>query len=338
MAGLKYIARVLRGASLEKLNTVIDRIRERCGWSRARIFMDIMDCAVRYGAGYNDYLIFAYWEKDRAQRSTMVTRVKNKRINEYLNDPAYAHIFDRKSEFNKLFADYLRRDILVVSEADEAALERFMEDKEIVFAKPDSSESGKGIERLKKADFASAEKLYRYVREKNFGVLEEEIVQHEAMRALYPLAVNTLRIATVVGDDGKTVYCPYATAKMGNEGKFVDNMENSGLCCPVDLETGRMRGPAHTSALVTFDEHPYTHIRLDGYEIPYAKEAVELAKRAALVVPQMRHIGWDVCIMPDGPAIVEGNDYPGYDFSQLPEHTPDKTGLAPFFRQFVPGI
>ena len=52
----------------------------------------------------------------------------------------------------------------------------------------------------------------------------------------------------------------------------------------------------------------------------------------------MRYIGWDVCIMPDGPAIVEGNNYAGYDFSQLPEHRPDKIGDLPFFQQFVPGL
>jgi hypothetical protein len=50
------------------------------------------------------------------------------------------------------------------------------------------------------------------------------------------------------------------------------------------------------------------------------------------------YIGWDVCIMPDGPAIVEGNNYAGYDFSQLPEHRPNKIGDLPFFQRFVPGL
>ena len=173
---------------------------------------------------------------------------------------------------------------------------------------------------------------------KNFGVLEEVIVQHEDMSRLYPLAVNTLRIGTVLDGDGVTVHCPYAVCKMGNEGKYVDNMENSGLACPIDRETGEICGVAHTSKLINYDEHPYTHIKLIGYKVPYALEAIELCKKAALEVPQMRYIGWDVCIMPDGPAIVEGNDYPGYDFFQLPEHTPDKIGMLPFFKSVLPDL
>ena len=79
--------------------------------------------------------------------------------------------------------------------------------------------------------------------------------------------------------------------------------------------------------------HPSVDVlRVDGTD----KEAVEIAKEAALVVPQIRYIGWDICVTPNGPAIIEGNTYPGYDFWQLPEHTPDKIGLYPYFRKMVP--
>ena len=125
-------------------------------------------------------------------------------------------------------------------------------------------------------------------------------------------------------------------AKFGNAGKFVDNMENDGLCCPIDQATGKIVGCAHTSALINYDAHPYTGVTLLGYQLPYVKEAVQMAKEAALVVPQIRYIGWDVCVTPTGPAIIEGNTYPGYDFWQLPEHTPDKIGLYPYFRNMVP--
>ena len=129
-----------------------------------------------------------------------------------------------------------------------------------------------------------------------------------------------------------------ATAKFGAGGKFVDNLENGGICCPIDRETGRICGCAHTSRLVTSDEHPDTHIPLMGYQLPMVKEAIDLCLKAALVVEDMRFIGWDVYVSEKGPGIVEGNDYPGYDFSQLPEHTPDKIGMWAYYKKLIPDL
>ena len=52
-------------------------------------------------------------------------------------------------------------------------------------------------------------------------------------------------------------------------------------------------------------------------------------------MPQVKYVGWDVFIGPDGPGIIEGNDYPGYDFWQLPEHTKDKIGLVPYYESLI---
>jgi hypothetical protein len=57
-----------------------------------------------------------------------------------------------------------------------------------------------------------------------------------------------------------------------------------------------------------------------------------MCTKAAMVVPQVGFIGWDVCLTPDGPVIVEGNDYPGHDLYQLPEHTHDKMGIWPKYQ------
>ena len=338
MQKIKYLFRILSGVRLKKLTNVIGRVQERCGKSKIFIFFDMLVCAVRYGAGYHDYLIFAFYNMNAKQRKTYVTRVSNKKINSLCNDPAYSYIFDKKNVFNKRFRDYLKRDFVDLAETDLDAFKTFMADKDIIFAKPNTAESGKGIERLKKEDFASLEEMFEYVKDpaKNFGVLEEQIIQHEDLARLYPCAVNTLRIVTLARNG--EVFIPYAVCKMGNEGKFVDNMENSGLACPIDIETSCIRGVAHTSALINFDVHPYTGIKLVGYHLPYVHEALELCKKAALEVPQIGHVGWDVCITPDGPAIIEGNDFPGYDFYQLPEHTPEKIGLLPFYKEHIPEL
>lgn len=336
MQKLRYYWHILKGIRFKKFFNVIDRAHEMSGKSKIFLFFDIIVCAIRYGAGYYDYLIFKFWDMNHSQRKTYVTRLWNKKIVTTVCDPAASHYFDHKNDFYNRFSAYLGREYLDLTVCSKEDFLNFASKNEILFAKPRSGESGKGIEKLKTADFESLEALYDYVKSKNFATVEQMLVQHEAMNTLYPLAINSLRINTLVA--GGKAHCVYAVVKMGNEGKFVDNMENSGLCCPLDNKTGEIVGVAHTSKLVNYDTHPYTGIKLIGYHVPFVPEAIDMCLKAAMEVPEYAFVGWDVCITPTGPAIIEGNSYPGYDFWQLPEHTPDKIGLLPYFKKMIPNL
>ncbi len=344
MAGLLkkfgYVSRVLSGVRWEELNKSLNKAKERSGRNKFSLFCDMLWCSVRYGAGYHDYVMFGFYDMNGRHRDTYVTRLRNKKLITAVNDPNTADIFDHKARFDPRFREYLGREFLVADSMTREEFAAFLENREVLFAKPDVGESGKGIQRLQKRDFKDLDAMYDYVKAGKFGVVEEELHQHEAMAKLYPGSINSLRIVTLLtgSPDHWDPQCVYAVVKTGAGGKFVDNLENGGLFCPVDRETGVITGVGHTSRLETLDKHPDTGIPLVGYKIPCVKEAIELCKKAALEEPGMRLVGWDVCITPSGPAIVEGNDYPGYDFWQQPEHTPDRIGLWPYYKEHVPGL
>lgn len=337
---LGYVARILSGVRWEELNKSLNKAKERSGKPKALLFCDMLWCSARYGAGYHDYVMFGFCDMDGKHRDTYVTRIRNKKLITLLNDPNTAEIFDHKVRFDPRFRKYLGRDFLVVKDMTLEQFKEFAGGKEEVFCKPDVGESGKGIERLEKAGFENEEAMFRYIKEQGFGVVEEKLVQHEDMNRLYPRAVNTLRIVTLLtgSPERREPQCVYAVVKIGAGGKYVDNLENGGMFCPVDYETGEITGVGHTSALTTLTHHPETGIQLMGYKIPYVKEAIELCKKAALEEPGMRFVGWDCAITPNGPAIIEGNDYPGYDFWQQPEHTPDRIGLWPYYKKMLPEL
>ena len=330
----KYLMRVLGGASFKKMGKAINVVHEKSGKSKFTTFFDMLGCSMKYGAGYNDYIIFEFYKMKAKERKTYLTRMKNKRLVSTLNDEKYAHIFDEKNLFDKKFAEFMGREILDLADIGYEEFEKFVKGKEYFFAKPYIGESGKGIEKIKVVDYKTTEELYKYVtsKEKNFGVIEEVIVQHPDAARIYPYSLNCLRVVTLVKDGEAHIL--YAVFKMGNNGDFVDNLEHGGLACHFDLDKGEIIGRGHTSALVCYDEHPATGIKFVGYKLPFMDEVKDMVKKAALVIPTFRYVGWDVCLTPDGPAIVEGNDYPAYDFPQLPDDDKPRIGLIPKIESF----
>ena len=97
MSQASYLLRVLSGVRLKKMNEVIDFVHEKSGKSKISIFFDILNCAVRYGAGYYDYKIFAFWDMNKEQRKTYVTRLWNKKLIMLVNDQSKTHIFNNKN-------------------------------------------------------------------------------------------------------------------------------------------------------------------------------------------------------------------------------------------------
>lgn len=334
-----YVLRVLSGVRFKKIFSVVDKVHQKSGMNKIAIIFDMLVCSFKYGAGYNDYHIFAFYSVPKKNRWTYLTRFKNKKLIEYCNSEEDDEIFDDKCKFNEVFKDYIKRDFLDARKMTLKDFEKFMSNKEVLFAKPTSAWSGKGIEKLNKKDFKSIKEMYDYLKapNKNFGIIEQEIIQHKVLSDIYPYSVNSLRVCTLVGDDG-VPHILFAVAKFGNEGKHVDNMENSGLGYPVDLKTGRIYDVAHTSPLINYDRHPYTNAEVIGTIIPYFDELKDLVLKAALVVKSVRYVGWDVCIGKDGPIIIEGNNYSGHDFWQIPEWNKERIGLIPVLQEYLPGL
>ena len=107
-----YLLRVVRGMSLDKYKEVLDRTAKFSGMSKSAIAADMLKCAVKFGAGYYDYVTFGFWDLTDEQRDTFLTRLRNKKLISHFNDDTYEHLFDNKEDFNNLFRDYIKRDFI----------------------------------------------------------------------------------------------------------------------------------------------------------------------------------------------------------------------------------
>lgn len=331
MGKVKYlIQRVMHmnyKAMLEKINS----IHRKTGMSRTAIFHDMRDCAVKYGAGYMDYDLFEMYNLTPEQRDTYLTRGRNNAIVVKYNDKSHFDDLGDKIRFNTLFADFLHRDWAPVTGENREEVLAFLARHPVFMAKPACGSCGWGIEKLNTADFPSLDAVYDHLLPKAPQLeLEELIVQHPAVAAIYPGSINTVRMVTIRGKSGR-VYLVTAMFRIGN-GKFVDNFNSGGMVAPMDPETGSVIDRALDKQKNLYENHPATGTPIKGFVFPDWDKARAMVERAAQVVPQMGYVGWDVCFTPDGPCLVEGNQFPGHDIYQLPVHTPDKIGIMPRFR------
>lgn len=336
MATVKYLIKRALRLDYGELFRTAETVSRETGKPRLSVLADILNCAARYGAGFNDYLLCRFYDLTEEQRATYITRGVNERLVTLLNDPGYHHIFDNKSEFYARFSSSLGRQWLNFSSASQEDFRRFMEPRETIMAKPEAGSGGIGVEKLSKAMFQDLSHMYRELKDRGAGVIEDVLLQHEDIDRLYTQAVNTLRITTILNGEGPHIV--YAFLRIGNHGRPVDNLHSGGMFAPIDLETGKVQFPAYDKDRNTYTRHPLTGVEIPGFQIPFWKKAEDLCLEAAVVVPQMRYIGWDIAVTKNGPVLIEGNNFPGYDILQMPPHTPDKIGMLPRYREFVPEI
>ena len=306
----------------------VKTLHAKTGRSSLWIVWDMWRCAKRYGAGYSDYALFEMYRLTDAQRDTYLTRGRNNELMKRYNDAEEAVWFDDKSCFDERFRAYLGREFISGS-ASETDIEQFVKRHETVVVKPANGMCGKGVTLLDTKTYTVAE-IRRLVKEASPCVVEQALEQHPALAAVYPLAINTARIVTIVSDGLVHVICAYWG--IGNNGARVDNFNSGGMVAPIDVASGVVCDYAVDKTGTLFTRHPYSDKPIKGTALPYWEQALALVSAAAKEVERMRYIGWDVAFAPDGVCLIEGNNFAGHDIYQLPAHTPNGVGLWPKFQ------
>ncbi|MCL1795800.1 MAG: hypothetical protein FWG37_02800 [Clostridia bacterium] len=292
------------------------------------LLLDMFRCAKEYGAGYVDYQIAEMYRLSPAQRKTQITRGVSNRIVARMNDKRFWHCFDDKAEFNALFHKQIKRGWIDLRTATAEEFALWREGRGAVIGKPIEGSSGRGIKKYGEGclpDMAC-------VRAGGIELLEDCILQHRAVADLCATSVNTLRIATLLGDRKQGVV--YAYIRIGT-GSIVDNVDQGGMAAPIDLCTGAVSAVGADKKGNRFENHPVTGVKIPGFAVPFWEDAVTMCLSAMHVVPEVRFVAWDVAITADGPVFVEGNSFPSHAIPQFAAHYPDGIGILPRFEEFM---
>lgn len=171
-----------------------------------------------------------------------------------------------------------------------------------VFIKPVNGSLGRGAG-VFSPDTLTAEMLAR----PNL-LVQPLIVQHPVLSQLNPHAVNTVRIDTLLTEEG--CVSSAAVLKVGVGGTVVDNGAAGGLLIGVDLETGALDTAGRHRPPFGAGEHrahPDTGALFEGVTLPFWDQARDTVRRAAEAMRPLGSLGWDVAFTPDGVLLIEAN-------------------------------
>ena len=182
---------------------------------------------------------------------------------------------------------------------------------EIVAKVAVESEGGKGVHFLKGSDFD--EKKFR---DDMDIVIQRPLKQHEALRAINATSVNTVRLISLLSEEGVKIYS--AILRMGINGARVDNASSGGITCGI-TEDGKLKKYAYKVNGERYEKHMDSGVVFEGYELPGYQKCREAVRKLHVQMPRFRLVSWDFAIAPDGePVLIEANlHYGELDFHQL---------------------
>ena len=280
------------------------------------------------------YFTRLLYKKDRHNYMDYLGNTMVSHLQKHLNDPTFIPILENKYLYHLFFKEYglpipnsiaynVGKFFFVGKERQVVdSMEDFVkllhkiyercEKNKVLFMKELAGAWGKGAHKIEKNDLengkVSIEALYRDIVSANF-IIQEAIAQHALIDRLYPLSINSIRIDTYMDKSGK-VEILSALLRMGGNGNFVDNVTAGGLFVGINTQKGELNKKASVflkNGAKSYYKHPDTAIIFENYEIPFFKEAKELAIKAAEALPSLRLVGWDIVISEQGPLLLEGN-------------------------------
>jgi len=171
-----------------------------------------------------------------------------------------------------------------------AALEELLFNgrEEVVFKK-DLSYQGRGIQFLDQEGFRRLQ-----TPSLGNGVFQEVVHPHPVLETLSPGAVATLRLTTVLNDDGLvSLRAAYLRLGRSND-RYVRSA--SQLRIPISLHSGELLQTGYFPSWRATHTHPDTRVSFLGKTLPRYRQCAELVCKLHEKLPLTRCVGWDLTV------------------------------------------
>lgn len=296
------------------------------------LMLDLFWERLIYKTELQDYFQYEFYKLRSIERRQYMTFARLRYVMKQCNDVKKRKIFDDKVIFNRTFSAFFDRKWMDVTAASFSEFKEFIKENPIFFAKARSGMFGKNAGKYEINNIYNNDeeqlKLYKELK-KNECIIEQLISQHPNLEMFNASSVNTLRIVTLL-DTNKNPQIMSGVLRMGRNGKTADNFHHYGIAATIDVKTGIVISPGIDRDFKRYIIHPDSNVQIIGFQIPSWKKAINLVQEAAMVVPSVRYVGWDVAVDKNGDVqLIEGNYGADPDVTQMPI----RKGIWPLFER-----
>lgn len=273
-----------------------------------------------YGNDIVEELYFDFLNKNHDEKSKYITMLNRLKYYEFLNDKSNEIIFADKYKTYTTFKDYYKREIIELKDKnDYQKYLNFISRHTSFIVKPSSLALGIGVYKEELINWKDSKELFKHLikyseKAKEYSwsannklVLEEEIVQDKRMSKFGEKSVNIVRITTLVTND--RVKFLFACLRCGIGDNNITSTVAGELFCGINIKTGKIDTNGFKEDSRMYINHPNTNIPLMGSVIPEWEVLLNVAQKAAKIVPSVRYVGWDFALSNNGWVIVEGNEH-----------------------------
>lgn len=300
----------------EIIHTLSD-ISQQTNYSFLQLALAFTRCFLTRHTQIEEFQTLRLYDRSNLQLSHYLTYYQSCRFSDRLNAAATKEdiaIFNDKHLFNTTFHSFIHRHWLYLPDSTPEQIRSFIECNETFLVKACVSTQGKNIFKFDNKTVSITDFLAEY--QNKPYILEAYIHQHPVLSAVNSSSVNTVRF--VAAKKGNRVQFIGAGLRCGGNDQFVDNFHHGGAAYPIDMETGIITGPGITLKGNNIIRHPTTGHIMPGLQIPHWDMVLNTVRSAALCIPHIGYVGWDLAITEDGVELIEGNvNYPGTTTIQL---------------------
>lgn len=315
---LIYLPYVLKRTDYKKLKSYVDYVSEIKGITKAKVLAGMLRCFFKFDTAFLDYFYLGFYEKTDTEIATYASTWYMYNFQRRMNDPTYVSFFQDKAKFYQKFAKFIRHDHFLPQGKNSEELKIWLDEHkpEYLMAKDSQGQVGRGIEKLNVGregeawiiDGKDLNTFLAYAKSKNLDLIETFIRQHQFLQRIAPSALSTIRVMTILDKEGK-VNIEGAILRMST-GRAIDNYDAGGVSAAIDVQSGMITGAVHYKDPRKTESsgiHPISGAQVTGLVLPQWRGILDMLHEAALIVPQIRTVGWDVVLTDEGPALLEGN-------------------------------